>query len=239
MRKSVMLAWAAAAVVATAGDMQVGEFRQHVELAYLGTSGNSDSNTLSALYSNEYQATAMDDIHFRADAYYGDKDGVKTDERYRAHIIGNHHFDPKWYAYAEAGALRNTFEGYNQQYNGGLGVGYMIFDDATQTLKVRGGYQYRYANLTTGDDEDFHYAKLGVNHDYRFNEKTELVSELNALEDLEETNDYEIVFRTALKTALMANFSLKVGFEVKYDNTPVEGKDTTDTTTTVGIVYDF
>ncbi len=237
MKKVMAILLAAGALLAA--EMQVGEFKQHIELGYLGTSGNSDSQTLSALYSNEYQWLETTDLHFRADAYYGEKDGDKTDERYRAHALANHMLNDRWYAYAEAGALRNPFEGFEQQYNGGIGIGYIVLDNATQLLKVRGGYQYRYANLTTGDDEDYHFLKLGANHEYHFNEKTDIVSELNFLEDLEKTNDYEIVFRTALKTALVENFSLRVGFEVKYDNSPVDDKDKTDTTTTVGIVYDF
>ncbi|WP_456452269.1 DUF481 domain-containing protein [Hydrogenimonas sp.] len=237
MRRVTAILLTAGALMAA--DMQVGEFNQHIELGYLGTTGNSDSQTLNALYSNEYQWTEKTDFHFRTDAYYGEKDGEKTDERYRAHAIVNHMYDEKWFGYGEVGWLRNPFQGFEQQYNAGLGVGYIFFNDKTQLLKVRGGYQYRYANLTSGDNEDFHFLKVGVNHEYHFNEKTSLVSELNALEDLEEANDYEIVFRTALKTALVENFSLRVGFEVKYDNTPVEDKEKTDTTTTVGIVYDF
>ena len=237
MKKTTALLLAAGALMAA--DLQVGELKQHVELGYLGTSGNSDSKTLNALYSNEYRWSDRIDTHFRTDAYYGESDGEKSDERYRAHAIGNYRIDPRWYAYAEAGALRNPFEGYNQQYNGGVGMGYIVFDDPTQLLKVRGGYQYRHANLTTGESDDYHYLKLGANHEYRFNEKTSLVSELNILEDLEKASDYETVFRTALKTSLVDHFSLRVGFEVKYDNEPVEGKETTDTTTTVGIVYDF
>lgn len=181
MKKVMAILLAAGALLAA--EMQVGEFKQHIELGYLGTSGNSDSQTLSALYSNEYQWLETTDLHFRADAYYGEKDGDKTDERYRAHALANHMLNDRWYAYAEAGALRNPFEGFEQQYNGGIGIGYIVLDNATQLLKVRGGYQYRYANLTTGDDEDYHFLKLGANHEYHFNEKTDIVSELNFLED--------------------------------------------------------
>jgi putative salt-induced outer membrane protein len=242
MRKITAILLAAGALLAA--DLKVGEFKQHVELGYLGTSGNSDSKTLSALYGNDYQWTESTDMHFKTDAYYGEKDGDKTDERYRAYGIVNHHYSPKWYSYAEAGALRNTFEGYEQQYNGGLGMGYVILDDKTQLLKVRGGYQFRWANFTDGTDDDFHYLKLGANYNYFFGENNTLESELNFLEDLEEADDYEAVFRIGVKVLMVESLSLRVGFEVKYDNTPPlnddgSEKEKTDTTTTVGIVYDF
>jgi len=227
-----------------AGDLKVGEMKQHVELGYLGTSGNSDSKTLNAVYGNDYRWSERTDSQFKADAYYGEKDGDKTDERYRAYGIVNHHYSPAWYSYAEAGVLRNIFEGYNQQYNGGLGMGYVILDDEIQLLKVRGGYQYRWANFTDGSDDDFHYLKLGANYNYYFSETSTLESELNFLEDLESADDFETVFRIGVKVLMVENLSLRVGFEVKYDNTPAlnddgSEKDTTDTTTTVGIVYDF
>ncbi|WP_353661853.1 DUF481 domain-containing protein [Hydrogenimonas sp. SS33] len=227
-----------------AADLKVGELKQHVELGYLGTSGNSDSKTLSALYGNDYQWTDSTDVHFKTDAYYGEKDGDKTDERYRAYGIVNHHYSPRGYSYVEAGALRNTFQGYNQQYNGGLGMGYVIIDDKIQLFKVRGGYQYRWANFTDGTDDDFHFLKLGANYNYQFSETGKLESELNFLKNLESTDDFETVFRIAVKVLMAENLSLRVGFEVKYDNTPPlnddgSEKDKTDTTTTVGIVYDF
>ncbi len=227
-----------------AADMEVGDFKQHIEVGYLGTSGNSDSQTFSGLYGNDYQYSEKTDMHFKADAYYGEKDGDKTDERYRAYGIVNHHYSDRWYTYAEAGFLRNPFEGYEQQYNGGLGVGYVIIDDKIQLLKVRGGYQYRWANFTDGTDDDFHYLKLGANYNYYFSEKNTFESELNFLEDLENADDFETVLRMGLKLLIVDSLSLRIGFEVKYDNTPAlddDGNelDTTDTTTTVGIVYDF
>ena len=224
--------------------LKVGELRQHIEAGYVGTSGNSDSQTLNALYGNDYQWTEAIDLHFRTDALYDKSDGEVTNERYRAYGIGNYHFSPVWYAYTEVGVLRNTFEGYNQQYNAGAGIGYVIVNTKKQLAKVRGGYQYRHANFTDGTQEDFNYLKIGANYDYRFNENNTLTSEWNFLEDLESAKDYETVFRIALKNKIVGALSLKVGFEVKYDNTPALNDDgtekkKTDTTTTVGIVYDF
>jgi len=227
-----------------AGDLQVGEMKQHIELGYLGTSGNSDSKTFNLVYGNDYQWSEWTNSQFKADAYYGEKEGHKTDERYRAYGIVNHHYSPAWYSFAETGVLRNIFEGYNQQYNGGLGMGYVILDDEIQLLKVRGGYQYRRANFTDGTSDSFHYLKLGADYEYQFSETGKLESELNFLEDLEELDDFETVFRVAVKVVMVENLSLRVGFEAKYDNTPAlnddgSEKEKTDTTTTVGIVYDF
>ena len=245
MKRTIATLLLGAAALTAADELQVGELKQHIEFGYLGTSGNSESNTLNAVYSNDYQWTVKTDAHFKADAFYGDKDGEKTDERYRAYGIVNHHYDEdQWYSYAEAGALRNTFEGYNQQYNAGLGMGYVFIDDKTQLFKVRGGYQFRYANFTDGTDDDFHYLKAGANYNYYFTEKNRIESELNLLEDLEKAKDFETVFRVAVVVWMVDSLSLKVGLEVKYDNTPPLDDDgnelkKTDTTTTVGIVYDF
>ena len=237
MKKTTALLLAAGALMAA--DLQVGELKQHVELGYLGTSGNSDSKTLNALYSNEYRWSDRIDTHFRTDAYYGESDGEKSDERYRAHAIGNYRIDPRWYAYAEAGALRNPFEGYNQQYNGGLGVGYVFFKDAVQLFKGKGGYQYRHSNFTDGTRDDLHYAKMRLNYDYHFSDTNTFESELNLIDNLERGSDYESVLRMGLKLLIVDRLSFRVGFEIKYDNEPPVDKKKTDTTTTAGIVYDF
>ncbi|WP_456381498.1 DUF481 domain-containing protein [Hydrogenimonas sp.] len=242
MKKVLTILGVAGALVAA--DMEVGELKQHIEVGYLGTTGNSESRTFSGLYGNDYQYSERTDMHFKADAYYGEKEGEKTDERYRAYALANHHFDERWYTYAEAGFMRNPFEGYEQQYNGGLGMGYILLDDKKQLFKVRGGYQYRWADFTEEAVKDSHYLKLGANYNYHFSEKNSFESELNFLEDLESTKDFETVLRMALKLLIVDSLSLRVGFEVKYDNTPALDDDgnelhRTDTTTTVGIVYDF
>jgi putative salt-induced outer membrane protein YdiY len=243
MRKIALATLLAGSLLA---DMQVGEMKQHIELGYLGTTGNSESQTVHGKYENDYQFAALTDMHFKADAFYGEKDGDRTDERYRGHFLTNHYLreDKKWYVYGEVGALRNIFEGYNQQYNAGLGMGYVFIDDDKQLFKTRGGYQYRHANFTDGTEDDMHYLKLGANYNYYFSKTSTIESELNFLEDLESADDFETVFRIALKTAIIDHFSVRIGFEVKYDNTPPlddNGKEleNTDTTTTVGIVYDF
>ena len=245
MKRTITALLLGSAALLAADPMQVGELKQHIEFGYLGTSGNSKGNTLNGVYSNDYQWTEKTDAHFKADAYYGDKDGEKTDERYRAHGIVNHHYvEDKWYSYAEAGVLRNTFQGYNQQYNAGLGMGYVFIDDKTRLFKMRGGYQYRHANFTDGTRDDFHYLKVGANYNYYFTDKNRIESELNLLENLEEAEDFETVFRIAAVVWMVDSLSIRVGFEVKYDNTPPlddNGNELkkTDTTTTVGLVYDF
>ncbi len=228
------------------GDTQMkpGDFKQHIEFGYLGASGNSDTQTIHGLYGNDYQWSERTDMHFRADAYYASSQGETTDERYRAYGIVNHTLSDRWYDYLEAAYLRDPFEGYDAQYNGGLGMGYKIYDTPKKVLKIRGGYQYRWADLTDGSNDDYHYLKMGLNGDYYFNEKNSVESEINLLENLKETSDYETVFRIALKSHVVDQLSLKVSFELKYDNTPPlndDGteKEKTDTTTTVGIVYDF
>ena len=244
MKRAMACALAATAI--WGGDLPVGGLRQHIEFGYLGSTGNSESKTLHGVYANEYRWTPLLETTFRSDAYYGEKEGTRTDERYRGHLLGTRYFSEsrRWYAYAEVGALRNVFEGYEQQYNGGVGMGYVFKETDRHLFKARGGYQYRRSNLTDGGEEDLHYAKVGLNHTYRFSKRGELKSELNFLDDLSRGADYETVLRVGLKSALVERLSLKIGLEVKYDNMPPlddngEALKKTDTKTTVGIVYDF
>ncbi len=221
-----------------------GTFHQRIEAGYLGTTGNSETQTVYGLYGNDYQWTERIDLHLRADTYYASSRGETTDERYRAYAIGNHTLSARWYNYLEAGFLRDPYAGYDAQYNVGLGMGYKIFDTKEKLLKIRAGYQYRHAEMTDDTGDSFHYLKLGLNGSYFFTEKNKLETEVNFLEDLKTSADYETVFRIALKSHIVDRLSLKIGFELKYDNTPPledDGteKEKTDTTTTVSIVYDF
>ena len=217
----------------------VGTLKQSVELGYIGSTGNSESQSLNAAYKNDYQYAADTDMHFKADILYGEKSGVKSDERYRLFYTVNRYVNSDLFAYGEASAIRNTFEGYNQQYNLGAGLGYNIMKDEKQSLKGKGGLQFRRSNYTSQPHDNFYYLKGGLDYIYNFSKTNRFTADWNLLDNLKRVKDYETVVNLGLKMLIVDQLSFKMGFQIKYDNVPALGKKKTDTTTTAGIVYNF
>ncbi|WP_457593337.1 DUF481 domain-containing protein [Hydrogenimonas sp.] len=217
----------------------VGTMKQGVELGYIGSTGNSESQSLNAAYKNDYQYDAQTDMHLKADILYGEKSGTTSDERYRLFYNVNRYVNQDMFVYGEASALRNTFEGYNQQYNLGAGLGYNIFKDEKQFLKGKGGLQFRRSNYTTQPHDNFYYLKGGLDYAYNFSKTNQFTAVWTLLDNMKRIKDYETVVNLGLKMLIVDQLSFRVGFQLKYDNVPPIGKKKTDTTTTAGIVYTF
>ncbi len=217
----------------------VGTLKQSVELGYIGSTGNSRSQSLNAAYKNDYQYDSQTDMHLKADILYGEKSGVKSDERYRLYYNANRYLNQDMFVYGEASALRNTFEGYNQQYNLGAGLGYNIFKEAKQSLKGRAGIQYRRSNYTTEPHDNFYYAKGGLDYIYNFSKTNQFTAKWDILDNIKRVKDYETVVDLGLKMLIVDQLSFRLGLQLKYDNLPAAGKKKTDTTTTAGVVYNF
>ncbi len=217
----------------------VGTMKQSVELGYIGSTGNSQSQSLNAAYKNDYQYDASTQMSLKADILYGEKSGVTSDERYRLFYNVNRYMSQDLFAYGEASAIRNTFEGYNQQYNLGAGMGYNIFKDTQQSLKGKGGVQFRRSNYTTEPHDNFYYGKGALDYVYNFSKTNQFTATWSILDNMKYLKDYETVVNLGLKMLIVDQLSFRMGFQLKYDNMPPAGKKKTDTTTTAGVVYSF
>ncbi len=237
MKKSVILLAIAGCAVWSLD--AVGTMKQSAELGYIGTTGNAQSQSLNAVYKNDYRYDEKTDMHIKADLFYGEKSGTKSDERYRLYYDVNSYYSDELFIYGEVSALRNVFSGYNQQYNLGMGLGSNIFKDAKQSLKGRAGLQYRRSNYTDQPHDNFHYLKGGMDYIYSFSATNEFAISWNIIDNVEKIKDYETVINFGLKMLIVDQLSFRAGLEVRYDNVPPAGKKKTDTTTTAGIVYNF
>jgi len=64
----------------------------------------------------------------------------------------------------------------------------------------------------------------------------ELTSQTTWFPDLEESDDYRLHGQVSLQAALNKHLGLRVGYDLKYDNEPVQGFNRMDTSTTASLV---
>ena len=212
---------------------------QKIELGYFGTTGNSNSNSITAAYSCSYQYSPKIKYTLFTDILYASKEGDTTNERYRINFDTYYYYTQKLYFYTQLKFLRNTFEGYNQQYSIGPGFGYNVYKGEKNSIDLLAGYEYRRNNYTTQPHKNYHYFKGEIKHNLQITSKNSLSSSLSIVENLEKNRDYEMEFITNLNLAIINQLGLKLSFELDYDNLPPLGKKKTDTTTKVSIVYSF
>ncbi|SMC08839.1 DUF481 domain-containing protein [Nitratiruptor tergarcus] len=215
------------------------KLRQKVEFGYFGTTGNSNTNSITAAYRFSYKFNKKSRCKFFADILYSNRNGQTNNERYRSEFTLYHYYRKHLYSFLELGFLRNTFEGYNQQYSFNPGFGFLMLKTKKQKLDILAGYELRRNNYTNQPSDFFHYIKGEIQHHYRLTKKNSIKTKLSFIENLQEREDFESNLETSLRLHIIKRLSFKISFELKYDNLPPAGKKNTDTVTKAAIVYNF
>ena len=211
---------------------------QKIEFGYYGSTGNSEESSVHGEYSIIYDETPWK-LSGKLSAYTSKKDGKTNSERYEADANGYYYFKPELFFSLETSALRNTFEGYDQQYNLSPGIGITLFKSKKQQLDIIPSYLYRRNNYTTQPSEDLHYGRLKGDYTYNLSASNTLSATLYAIDNLKIAKDYEFDAKFTLTLAIIEKLSLQLSYEIKYDNLPPQGKKKTDTYTKIGVVYNF
>jgi len=81
-------------------------------------------------------------------------------------------------------------------------------------------------------------ARAFVGLESQFNEHVKLKSGAEALFNVEDGQDVRVNALVGLTTAFSDKFKLEILFTVLFDNVPVPGNQTTDTTTLISLIYD-
>ncbi len=215
------------------------DIKQKVELGYFGTTGNTNTQSVTAAYRLTYKPDNTTKLHFWSDVLYATRHSKKSAERYRASLELKHHYKRPIFSYLNIGFLRNVFQGYNQQYSVNPGFGYKLYRSKRQHVNLLLGYEFRRNNFTHEPSENLHYIKGEIEHLYKFTKKNRLKTTLDFIENIQKSDDYEIYLESYLLLHIVKRFNFKLTFECKYDNLPPKGKKSTDTITKASIVYSF
>lgn len=133
-----------------------------------------------------------------------------------------------------------------EQYQLGLELGYDIQHDVRRN-KARVQTDAN-GNAIIGPDGRYvidpktqtnHGLRLGAAYKHSFNKEVTLQSGLEYLQPLNETDRWRMNFNALIAAKLVGGFALGVGFNLLYDNAPLSGKESLDTTTTLQLIYSF
>lgn len=125
------------------------------------------------------------------------------------------------FAFAAAGWSRNEFAGIDSRYSGAIGLGYQIIDTERSSLAAQLGADLTRENPVTGDTEEFPGAQLRVEYGQRLTESAIWESSLEALENLDDTDDFRLNLLTSITTSVSEVFAVKLSYLVRFDNQPV------------------
>ncbi len=210
------------------------------ELSYVDTSGNTEVTTLSAKNLLTYKFSDKLNTTWEAGVLYAENDDVKNSERYYTEVRLNYLFTEKFYKSLIAGWEKDTFAGIDAKYYIGPALGYKFLIGPKHFLLAEVGADYVKEEYTDDTDDDFARGRVFTKYEYAFTEKNKFSQSVEYLSNVDDSEDYDVISKTSLISSLSDSLSLKITYEIKYDNVPVpETLEYKDTTLTVTLVINF
>ena len=216
------------------------KWSDEAELAFVDSSGNTDTTSLLAKNKLKYQFTNALSGTWKVGALYGETDGETSAERYQTELRGDYLFTERFYGVLLGGWQKDRFEGIDAKYYVGPSLGYKFLIGPVHFLNCEAGVNYTFEEYTDGSDESFVKGRTFGEYEYRISEKTKFKQALEMLFDVEDVNNYEINSETAFIASINDRFSLKTGYVVEYDNEPSSSDvEKTDRYLSVTLVVGF
>jgi putative salt-induced outer membrane protein len=214
-------------------------WKGNIELSYLDTGGNTNSQTFLVAGKGEY---LLDHAKVSGEfaALYGEKSGVALDKSWMGKLKYDRYLVDGVFAYGLEAVDRDVLKGIEIRYNTQVGLGYEFIKTPTDLLKgeVGGGY-VRENPVAPFDDRGFPTARAFAEYDHSFRETTRFAQTVEYLPSLKESEDYLFSEESAFITNLMGNLAFKVSYTIKYDNLPPPTFLKTDRLFKTSLLYTF
>ena len=205
------------------------------ELAFVNTSGNSETETLNAKLGLQKQNESW--LHAAAlGALKSKSDDVTTAEKFNLGLQSDLALGERSSFFVIGSYEDDKFSGFDYQASVGVGYGYKVIDNDVRKLKLEIGPGYRVSAAEDGDDVEEGTVRLGEIYSMKFSE----TAEFNQYLTIEAGEDSTISkVGASVKSALTGSLALKIGFDIKHTDEVPDGVKKTDRETYAAITYAF
>ncbi len=208
-------------------------------LAYLATSGNSDTRTFGLGFTMERIPDPWG-ISIKATFDRADDSGELTTERYYAGVRGVRKLNDRWDFFAGLSGERDEFAGYSLLALLEVGATFKALTGPTHNLSFDMGATYTDEDrLEPEPDVSYMGAVLGLSYKWVITENASFTQDLVFFPNFADSDDWRVNSDTAVEAAISSRFALKFSYGIRYRNQPLIGKDSTDTTTRASIIVKF
>lgn len=195
-------------------------WKDEAELAVVNTTGNTD--VFSLYFKNQLQYIREDTFvaKWTVGALTSKKDGETSAERYETEVRFDHFFDSTTYAYLAGGWLKDRFAGFDNRVYIGPGGGYRFFSGPHHFLTGELGANYTMEDYIVADAGHFAEGRVFGKYEYVFNDSGRFEQGVEFLQAFDDNANYKINSMTAVTASMTRVLSLKVSYEVRYQNRP-------------------
>jgi putative salt-induced outer membrane protein len=216
-------------------------------LSWVATSGNTDTSSIGADFALDRKPEPWG-LSLAARGTRADDQGVKTAENFLVSGRAVRALGKRWEAFAGLAWARDPFAGFDSQTVASAGATYKALESERHLLTFDGGLTYTWedqispaapAPTLTTDSIDFAGGLLGLTWDWKIGKTSKLSQRLVLLPNFDDTDDWRLHSLTAIEAAVNEWLALRFGYDVRHRNQPIGDADSTDTTSTASVVFNF
>lgn len=229
-----MGATALALLAAQAGVVDAAEWKGKGQLGLVFARGNTDTDNVNAKFDVSREEgkwkNALGGAALRASS-----DGLKTAQRWELGWQTNYAITSRSYWFGGLRYEDDRFSGFDYQASATTGAGYKFIDTDRTKLSGQAGIGYRQQKVElTGRKVNDTVFRGDVAFEHRFTDTTRLVDKL--LVEAGSSNTFA-QNDLALEVSMTSKLALAVGFQYRYNSDPPAGRRSSDTLSTVNLVY--
>ncbi|MBU2953638.1 DUF481 domain-containing protein [Marinobacter sp. F3R08] len=226
-----------------ANGQEADNWKGETELGVLITSGNTEETNIKGRLGLIHEVESWRNTgDFRTN--YSETEDETTAEKYVAALQTDYKFDENQYWFLRGAYENDRFSGYDFESSVTTGYGNRVWKLGERSfLDLSAGAGYRYNKLETvnSDGEDAEkeaIARLAGQFDYALSENALFRQKLSTEIGLDENNT-STESETSLQANLIGNLSMKAAFLVSHESDAPAGSDSTDTETSLSLLYGF
>ncbi|MGE3260328.1 MAG: YdiY family protein [Bacteriovoracia bacterium] len=214
------------------------EWKNEGEAGVIISTGNSRAQSLSAKQASDYEWSA-NSAHVKGSFLQAKNQGQLSARRWDFGIRYERELSRMWRVFLGQSLESDRFAGYQQRYASDLGAKHWLYRvEKEWEWFAELGYRYQMENRTNGSRARDSLVRTYTEASRSWSETASSKLWLEYLPNLSRTRDWLLNGEFSSSFALNAVFAVKLAYLVRYDNEPVNAKNT-DTTYTTALVAKF
>jgi putative salt-induced outer membrane protein len=219
------------------------------ELGYLQATGNTESASANTKFDFTHEGARWRNNYY-ASALYSENAEFSTAERYEARYQADYKMSDRLSWFGAVRGEQDRFSGFAYQASVSTGASYKFIDSASTKLSASFGAGFKkfreevlvksdageVLDRIPGELGDGIVGTLTSDYEHAFTDTTKITNKLATDYGADNT---AVANDVALQVAINASFALAVGFGIRYNSDPPPLAESTDTLTTINLVYNL
>jgi putative salt-induced outer membrane protein len=208
-------------------------------LSWVATTGNTDTSSIGVDFALDRKPEPWG-LSFVARGNRADDQGELTAENYLVSARGVRALAKRWEVFGGLAWAKDPFAGFDSQTVASAGGTYKAVESERHRLSFDMGLAYTWEDRVPPDEDvDFAGGVLGVAWEYKLGASSKLVERLALLPNFDDSDDWRLNSTTTIEAAINDWLALRFGYDIRHRNQPIGDSDSTDTTSTASVVFNF